>query len=503
MPSARGARRSRPRVPSVPWSRPAASSRLRPLTEPPPIAVIWSPDFRPASQAGPPRITPTSRRPSVVLLQLDAQADEVAVDHRVEVVELVGRQVAGVVVERVAGAVGEFQDHGGVARGRARCGPGRRRRAPRRGRRRGRARPGRRGGRGGRRGATATWLGATSLGVGRRGRPGRGARPPGCPGRGGAAAPGGRRRRSGSRSARSARRKARGPLAGEPEQDVAEALVLVAADELEVDLAEVLALAELGAAGPELVGLVVDLGRGGPLLLALGRQRLLERRVGVAGDDLRGVGPASARRARSRRRRRGGGGARSGGAKNQASRRVAVSRIAVDPLGRGASASDPAGGGLGTRDPAPRTPRIGAGDRGAVRPATDPRRSCGVRIAGTALGHSPTRRRATACRPHSAPWVLFQKGCSISERPRRSTTRPARSPRAATRHIDRTFGRGRPGSPASLGPTLSYAKPGRVQPARRLRAFASASGVWASGVRSIQVATPAPTRPRLRHTAVR
>ena len=55
-------------VPSLPWSRLAASSRPRPLIERPPTLTIISPAFMPASHAGPPRITPTRSRPSLLIL---------------------------------------------------------------------------------------------------------------------------------------------------------------------------------------------------------------------------------------------------------------------------------------------------------------------------------------------------------------------------------------------------------------------------------------------------
>ena len=44
----------------------------------------------------------------LVDLQLDPETDEVAVDHGIEVFELVRGQVAGEIVEGVAGAAGEF-----------------------------------------------------------------------------------------------------------------------------------------------------------------------------------------------------------------------------------------------------------------------------------------------------------------------------------------------------------------------------------------------------------
>jgi hypothetical protein len=56
-------------------------------------------------------------------------------------------------------------------------------------------------------------------------------------------------------------------LAREPEQDLVEALVLVATDELAVRFAEAAAAAELGAAGPLLERLPVHLDGGGPVPL--------------------------------------------------------------------------------------------------------------------------------------------------------------------------------------------------------------------------------------------
>ena len=48
----------------------------------------------------------------LVELQLDAETDEVAIDHGVEVVEAVGAQVGAVLVEGIAGAIDEFEDDG-------------------------------------------------------------------------------------------------------------------------------------------------------------------------------------------------------------------------------------------------------------------------------------------------------------------------------------------------------------------------------------------------------
>src|SRR4051794_32730530 len=124
-------------VPSAPWSRLAASSRLSPFTAWPAIFTTPSPVVSPPPPPGPPPVTPTRRQPPRALLrpiprlprgaaadhadqaqarrvalQLDPQPHEVAVDHRVQVFELVGRQVAGEIVERVAGPAGELQEHG-------------------------------------------------------------------------------------------------------------------------------------------------------------------------------------------------------------------------------------------------------------------------------------------------------------------------------------------------------------------------------------------------------
>ncbi len=70
-------------------------------------------------------------------------------------------------------------------------------------------------------------------------------------------------------------------VAGVLQQDIAEALVLVAADEPVVGLAESPAMDEVGTAGPAREGLVVGLDRGGPVPLALEVQGALEDGLGI------------------------------------------------------------------------------------------------------------------------------------------------------------------------------------------------------------------------------
>ena len=121
-------------------------------------------------------------------------------------------------------------------------------------------------------------------------------------------------------------------LAGEPEQDLAEALVLVAADELAMRLAEAAAAAELGAAGPLLERLPVQLDRGGPVALPLQVERPLQDVFGIAarsagdGDVLRERRARASRPDRPYRRPRAGvlSGAMPIGGRTW-------SRIAVDP----------------------------------------------------------------------------------------------------------------------------------------------------------------------------
>ena len=132
-------------------------------------------------------------------------------------------------------------------------------------------------------------------------------------------------------------------LAGEPEQDLAEALVLVAADELAVRLAEAAAAAELGPAGPLLERLPVDLDRGRSSCVAV------PGGAPVAGR-LRDRCPASATR-------RPGGSVGSGVAarptiqdapsrsavRSHADRRLTWNRIAVDPPTAERTGADRAG----------------------------------------------------------------------------------------------------------------------------------------------------------------
>ena len=102
-------------VPSFPWSRLAASSRLSPRTG---LAADVRDQVAHLEPGLPGRAAADHAdepEPLGVELQLDAQPDEVAVDHGIEVVELVGGEVARVIVEGVAGAVGELEDDGGGA----------------------------------------------------------------------------------------------------------------------------------------------------------------------------------------------------------------------------------------------------------------------------------------------------------------------------------------------------------------------------------------------------
>ena len=231
-------------------------------------------------------------QPLLVVLELDAQSDEIAVDHGVQVFELVGREVAGEVVERVAGAAGEFEQdgrrpqpdglashlaasHGHADRGGA-VGDGEVRAVPAEDV----AEPGDPLGLGGRRvGLEEHRVPQGDLeiveAVADQGLEGHGIHV--------------------------IRLDALDHLVvelgrlgvGQGEQDVAEAGVRVAPLQLEMDLAEPQPTAELHAAGPSLERLAVDLDGAGPVPHPLLVESALQHGAGLAGGGRGGVGLAA------------------------------------------------------------------------------------------------------------------------------------------------------------------------------------------------------------------
>ena len=80
-----------------------------------------------------------------------------------------------------------------------------------------------------------------------------------------------------------------GLFLGQPQQDIAKTAVGITAVELEMNLAEAKAAAEVGAAGPALHGVVIGLDRRGPVARPLLVEAALEHAFGIIGQ-VRGGG---------------------------------------------------------------------------------------------------------------------------------------------------------------------------------------------------------------------